>query len=179
MKIRDQIITFNVHRLALPVVKHFVPPATVPFTMDQLRALPEGTMGNDLFHFLSRNNFSLLPYFETHDVKHVLLNYGVSGQEEACMQYFYLGNRHYSVASLVSATVSLLLMPEHIGSFIKAFRRGRKTRPIGRLNLGALLHLNTKDVRAQLQIPPRPMLGKARPLAPLIRLSLENLNPIS
>lgn len=149
MKARDQLITFNVHRLALPVVKKFVQPELIPMTMEELEQLPEGSLGNDLFHFLTFNHFTFLPHFETHDVKHVLLGYNASGKEEACMQYFYIGNRHYSSASIVSAIASFILMPEHIFSFIKAFKRGRKALPIGKIHLGELLHCNVEELQTR------------------------------
>jgi ubiquinone biosynthesis protein Coq4 len=152
MKIRDKIITFNVHSLALPVVKKFVPRSPIPFTMEELQQLPTGSLGNELFHFLTKHHFSFLPHFETHDVKHVLLNYGISGKDEACMQYFYLGNKHFSVATIISAIASLILLPEYFFSFIKAFRRGQKALPIGKLYLGDLLHCNTKELQDRFRI---------------------------
>jgi ubiquinone biosynthesis protein Coq4 len=152
MKLRNQLITFNVHRLALPLVKKMVPASVIPFTMEELHQLPEGTLGNELFHFLTNHHFSFLPHFETHDAKHVLLNYSVSGKEEACMQFFYLGNRHYSMASVVSAIASFILMPEYFFAFRKAFIRGRKAKPIGNIYLGSLLCCNTNELRERFGI---------------------------
>jgi ubiquinone biosynthesis protein Coq4 len=152
MKLRDKLITFNVHYLALPVVKKFTDPELVPFTMNELKQFPGGSMGNGLFHFLSQNQFTLLPHFETHDVKHVLLNYGISGKDEACMQYFYIGNGHYSVATVVSAIASFILMPECFFAFRKAFQRGKKALPIGKLHLGKFLHCNTNELQKRFLI---------------------------
>lgn len=152
MNLRDKLISFNVHYLALPVVKQFVKPELIPFTMDELEQLPVGSLGNELFHFLTRNHFTYLPHFETHDVKHVLLDYEVSGKEEASMQYFYIGNGHYSIATVVSAIASLIMMPECLFAFGKAFKRGRKALPIGNLDLGKLLHCNAKELKLRFQI---------------------------
>jgi ubiquinone biosynthesis protein Coq4 len=156
MEWRDKIITFNVHSLALPVVKRIVRPDLIPLSMAQLKQLPEKTLGNELFHFLTQNHFTYLPHFETHDVKHVLLNYGVSGKEEACMQFFYLGNRHYSMATIISAIASFILLPEYIFSFRKAFLRGRKAKSIGKISLGELLHFKTSELKVRFQIEEKP-----------------------
>ncbi len=152
MKIRDNLISFNVHRLALPVLQKFMKPELIPFTMEELKQLPKGSLGNELFHFLTKNKFTFLPHFETHDVKHVLLDYGISGRDEACMQYFYIANGHYSIATVVSAIASLILMPDCFFAFLKAFRRGRKAFPVGDLKLGELLHCNTKELQMRFQI---------------------------
>lgn len=152
MKWRDKLISFNVHYLALPVVKQFVKPELIPFTMKELEQLPEGSMGNELFHFLTQNHFTYLPHFETHDVKHVLLDYGINGKEEACMQYFYIGNGHFSIATVVSAIASLIMMPECLFAFGKAFNRGRKALPIGKIDLGKLLHCNSTELKLRFQI---------------------------
>lgn len=155
MNLREQIITFNVHRLALPVVKCFTRPDRIPLPKEALRDLPEGSLGKSLWHFLDKNGFAYLPHFETHDAKHVLLDYNASGEEEACMQFYYIGNRHYSAASLATAFVSLFMMPESIRAFAEAFRRGRKSLPVGKLRLGEMLWENTESLKLRYCIPPR------------------------
>lgn len=152
MKLRDKLILFNVHYLALPVLKKIMGPELIPLTMDGLAQLPKGSLGNELFHFLSHNHFKLLSHFETHDVKHVLLDYGPSGKDEACMQYFYIANGHYSIATVISAIASFLLMPDYFFAFRKAFLRGRKALPIGHLDLGELLHCNKEELKLRFQI---------------------------
>lgn len=152
MELRDKLISFNVHYLALPIVKKFIKPELIPFTMEELEQFPEESLGNGLFHFLKRNNFTFLPHFETHDVKHVLLDYGISGRDEACMQYFYIANGHYSIATIASAIASFILMPDCLFAFRKAFKRGKKASPIGNLDLSKLLHCNTKELRKRFQI---------------------------
>jgi ubiquinone biosynthesis protein Coq4 len=151
-KFRDRLISFNAHRLALPLLKKIANPERIPFTLDELKQLPAGSLGNELFLFLSRNHFTLLPHFETHDVKHVLLNYGTTGRDEACIQYFYIANGHYSIATVVSAIGSFIIMPDCFFAFWKAFQRGRKALPIGHIHLGELLQCNAKELKKRFQI---------------------------
>lgn len=155
MTIRERIITFNVHRLALPIVSRMTEPDLIPVPLEKLRELPEGSLGNQLGRFLTKNGFGFLPHFETHDAKHVLLNYSASAEDEASMQFFYIGNRHYSPASIVTALVSIFMMPDHLSGFISAFRRGRKTKAIGKLRLGEMLFENTTDLQKRFGIPER------------------------
>lgn len=152
MTIREKIITFNVHKLALPVIRRFVKAAQLPMSTPELKTLPAGSLGHELYNFLDERGMSVLPYFETHDVKHVLLGYGTSDRDEACMQFFYLGNRHYSIATFLTVFSSTILMPGFFRHFYAAFKRGRRAKPIGRLPLESFLMLPTSDLRTTYQL---------------------------
>jgi hypothetical protein len=158
--IRDAFISWLVHRMALPFVKHFVKPGLIRLSLNDLHGLPENSFGHDLYLFMRKNNFSIIPYFETHDAKHVLLDYGVTGKDEACMQFFYLGNKHYSAASIVTAFVSLVIMPEGITHFLRAYRRGKNARPVGKLELGNFLRCETKKLQELFEIPSNSMMKR-------------------
>lgn len=153
MKFRDKIIDHIVHRLTLPLIRPLVKKDTLPFPAAAFAFYPEGSLGKDLYDFLRRHNYSLIPHFETHDVKHVLLGYGVTGKDEGSMQFFYIGNRHYSPATIMTAISSIFLLPESLGAFYKAFQRGRKALPVGKLKLAEMLSCQTAELRARFSIP--------------------------
>lgn len=152
MRLRDKIIGHIVHGLALPLIRPLVKKDVLPFPAATYAVYPEGSLGKDLYDFLCRHNYSLIPHFETHDVKHVLLGYGVTGKDEGCMQFFYIGNRHYSPATIMTAISSIFLLPESLGAFCKAFQRGRKALPVGKLKLAEMLLCQTAELRTRFSI---------------------------
>lgn len=147
MTIREKIITFNVHQIALPIIRKFVKAGKIPYSINQLKYFPDGTLGSELYNFLNQHQIQLLPYFETHDIKHVLLGYTITDKDEACMQFFYLGNKHYSIATLLTVVTSVIMMPEHWVSFKQSYKRGRYSKPIGKLQLETLLLNKTSQIK--------------------------------
>lgn len=43
--------------------------------VENLRKYPKGTLGNDIAKYLDDNKLGLVPNYESHDLKHVLLDY--------------------------------------------------------------------------------------------------------
>ncbi len=147
MKPTEYIIKHLTHSFGLPVLKRIVKPNLLPYKKEQLKHLPKGSLGNDLYHFLTDNNMNVLEYFETHDVKHVLLNYGISDVEEAKMQFFFLGNGSYSIPVLSATSFCLFLLPKHISEFIKAFKRGKQCQNLKHIKLENYLLEQTSDLK--------------------------------
>lgn len=104
-----------------------------------LKRFPEGSLGKALGIFLEKNNFKLLPKLEDHDVLHVLLDYKTTITGEINMQFFLLGNRKRSLYALFTALIGTLLVPEKISSFLKAFKKGRKSATISKWDFEHLL----------------------------------------
>jgi ubiquinone biosynthesis protein Coq4 len=152
---RNTIITKSVHGLALPMLGCFLKPQKLPMALSDMEHLPAGTLGKELTCFFYENKIGLLNYFQTHDLKHVLLDYGTCARDEAAMQFFYLGNKHYSIATIMSVINSLLLLPEHIGEYKRAWKRGLAALPIGKLPLEKMLACQITEIRNQFKIHPR------------------------
>lgn len=85
-----------------------------------------GTLGNTLYTFLSEKGFELLPGAETHDVYHVLLEYGTTAVEEVCLQYCLYGSGKRSAYVIGAVVAGVFVFPEYWGLFRQAYRRGRK-----------------------------------------------------
>ncbi len=150
MKLTELIIKHLTHSFGLPVLKLIVKPNLLSYSKQELASFPEGTLGKDVFEFLNTNQMNLLEYFETHDVKHVLLNYGISDVEEAKMQFFFLGNGTYSIPVLSATTFCIFLLPTHIPEFIKAFKRGKKCHNLKDIKLQNYLFEKTSDLKLKL-----------------------------
>jgi ubiquinone biosynthesis protein Coq4 len=154
LRLRAFLLEWGTHSVLLPIIRRFIAPPLFPYTVNQLREMPSGTVGQQMAMFLTSNNFSLLSGYETHDVKHVLLDYAPNEAGEAAMQYFFLGNRDYSLPVIITIAITLLIMPEHYGLFVKAFRRGRQTPRLAGTHWSSLVPKNKQTILSSLQIPP-------------------------
>jgi len=65
--------------------------------LDIMRNMEKGTTGRAIADMLDTNRLKLIPKFEEHDLKHTLLGYGMSPEEELRMQAYLLGNGNRSL----------------------------------------------------------------------------------
>ena len=96
---------------------------------------------------MQNNKLDLLPFFHIHDTKHLLLGYSTSLEDEACLQFFDLGNRFYTVPTFISAAAFMAILPESWSKFRAAYKRGKAAKPIGYLHFEQMLHLSTQELR--------------------------------
>jgi ubiquinone biosynthesis protein Coq4 len=147
---RSWLLVYLTHKLALPVLKLIRRPEVFPYTREALKSFPGETLGRHLIEMLEDNNLQLLTHYAKHDMKHILLDYPTTDKGEVCLQAFMLGNRHLSFPVVISVTFGALLMPEHWGSFIHAFRRGRAAKPIAGWNWAEIVHEKTKVLKRKI-----------------------------
>lgn len=106
LKAREGVLVSLTHRIALPILKIMRKPNVFTYTRAELKALPVGTLGNDLYIFLDQRNLPLLNHYARHDLKHVLLGYDTTEEGEACLQSFMLGNGRVSFPVLATVIYS-------------------------------------------------------------------------
>ena len=147
MTIREKFIQGYANKVVFPIYKFVFRSFKAPFSMEQLQQMPEGTLGKDLHHFLKVNKLDILPLLHAHDVKHILLGYDTSLEDEVCLQFFDLGNRFYTLQAIVSSAAFIVILPESWAKFKEAFKRGRAAKPIGRLHFEKMLHISTQELR--------------------------------
>lgn len=152
-KWRERLLVWLTHEIALPLIVLLKKPAPFPYTREALEQLPAGTTGQALLRLLDRHQLQLLPHYEKHDIKHVLLGYPPTEEGEVCLQSFMLGNRHYSFPVLASVVFGLLTMPEHHRAMRCAWQRGRRTQALDGTDWFALLPRPLREVQEQLLIP--------------------------
>jgi ubiquinone biosynthesis protein Coq4 len=146
-KIREKILTGLVGFLN-PIYKIVMPRNRAwKLTKPQLRQFPEGTLGRDLAEFMDKNNFDLLPYLETHDVYHVLLDYKPTLLDEARMYFFLLGNGKYSLEVVNTILASLILLPDYWPNMLQHYRKGRACRSIAKWDFRYLMYEKTAILR--------------------------------
>ena len=80
-------------RLSVWTIEQFHDIAIYEQKTRELQELPDGTLGKDIAACLEKNNLRLVPNYESHDLKHVLLNFKMTPVDEIRMQAFMLGKR--------------------------------------------------------------------------------------
>ena len=150
IKIRETILVFLTHKVALPMLKLVRRPNAFNYNEDELQSLPSGTLGNDLFVFLKKRDLPLLKHYARHDLKHVLLGYDTTEEGEACLQSFMLGNGRVSFPVLATVTYSFLTMPEYWDKMKIAFLHGKKSNPIHSLQWNDILKEPTEKLRRKI-----------------------------
>ncbi|WP_299901424.1 hypothetical protein [uncultured Aquimarina sp.] len=114
--------------------------------LKELALLPEGTIGNDVFKMLNSLNLKIIPKFEEHDMKHIILGYSMSPIDEIRMQAYLFGNGNYSIFCLLFLA-SGILFPEHWKTFYIDYKKGKKTVSISDLSLEKCKMLLSKDLK--------------------------------
>ncbi|WP_430405465.1 hypothetical protein [Fluviicola sp.] len=89
-----------------------------------LESKDRGTVGKDLSQILKENQLTIIPRFEDHDLKHLILGYGMTSMEEIRMQAYLFGNGNWSPFCLVFLATGLIF-PEEWKSFYAEFKKGR------------------------------------------------------
>ena len=149
-KIRESVLVFLTHRIALPMLKVMRKPNEFAYSEKQLESLQPGTLGNDLFLFLKQRNLPLLKHYARHDLKHVLLGYDTTEEGEACLQSFMLGNGRISFPVLATVGYSILTMPEYWSKMKDAYQQGKKSNSIHDWKWNEIIKVKTTELRKQI-----------------------------
>jgi hypothetical protein len=147
IKLRSAVLVFLTHQIALPLLKIFRKPIAFPYSKEELKVFPEGSLGNDLYIFLEKRNLRLLRHYARHDMKHIVLGYDTTDEGEACLQSFMLGNGRISFPVLATVLYSFVTMPEYWTKMRTAFQKGRSSISIHHWSWNQLLRHSTIELR--------------------------------
>lgn len=96
----------------------------------ELNKLQDGTLGKAVANCLKDHNIRLVPKYESHDLKHVLLDYKMTPEGEIRMQAFMLGNGNATIPSLAILTFGAILLPDLWSVLYSDYQRGKHALPI-------------------------------------------------
>ena len=147
---RKKFITYLAHEVALPYFKLIRKGYHFPYTIKDLQHAEDGTVGRALYHFFYNNDLEMLPHYEKHDVKHVVLNYPPTEKGEISLQCFMLANGRITAPVIFSVVIGFTIMPEAWKSFYKAWLRGRATPCLNKLDWFSLVPQPLSVVRQQI-----------------------------
>jgi ubiquinone biosynthesis protein Coq4 len=120
--------------------------------MDRLAHCPERSLGREVWAMLHRNGHDLVRHYESHDLKHVLLEYEQEPEDEIRMQAFMFGNSGFSLFSIVTFLMFVIYTPRVWRELPYHYRIGRNTVPIGHWTLDMYAEYKVDDLRAQINL---------------------------
>lgn len=121
--------------------------------VSELRKLQDGTLGKEIAECLDKHNLTLVPKYESHDLKHVLLNYQMTAEDEIRMQAFMVGNGNYSIPSFAILIFGAILLPDLWRTFYSDFKKGKKSIEISEWTIEKYANRNLTELRAELLKP--------------------------
>lgn len=121
-------------------------------TIESLSTYTNGTLGKDLYYFLTSNNLEIQPKLETHDIYHVLTLTPIDVPSEIAMQYYIRGNGKKSIYNLFTILIGTIVLPEEIPYFIRSYKKGKKCRSFHKTIWQTKLTEKTTDLQSQFQI---------------------------
>jgi len=107
---------------------------TLNSKLEQLRTLEKGTVGREVAEMLDRKGYRLIPKFENHDLKHIVLDYEMTMQDEIKMQAYLVSNGNTTFPCLIFLLLGLFY-PRIWGDLAAEYRQGKKTNSIHFLTL--------------------------------------------
>ncbi|WP_310993160.1 hypothetical protein [Aequorivita marina] len=123
--------------------------------VDKLRKLKNGTLGKEIANCLDDHKLTLVPKYESHDLKHVLLDYKMTAEDEIRMQAFMIGNGNYSIPSFTIFFFGAILLPDLWATFYSDFEKGRQTVPISKWTINDFANRPINELRTELAQPTR------------------------
>ncbi len=148
--LRRRSLVFLTHKVGLPYFKLFRKRVRFDYTLASLQTFPKDSVGFHLYCFLKNNHLSLLPYYEKHDIKHVVLGYPPTEKGEVCLQCFMLANGRRTFPVLVAVVFGMLTMPAYWPDFKEAFMRGYNNKSLRDVKWTDLLPFSTTAIQALL-----------------------------
>lgn len=148
--LRSRMLVLLTHSIALPILKIIRRKKVFPYSMENLSALPYETVGNELWQTLNANNLRLLPYYEKHDIKHVVLQYPFTDEGEVCLQFYMLANGRISFPVLTTVLYGIITMPEYYSSFKAAYRRGQLAADLQNMDWFSIMELPLSIIQEQI-----------------------------
>ena len=113
-----------------------------------LRDMKRGTVGRAVADLIDAHGYKLIPKFEDHDLKHVVLGYDMTRGDEIRMQAYLLGNGNRTLPCLLFL-MNGLLYPPIWKDLIAHYRLGKIGKSIFDLRLDECLHRELKEVKAE------------------------------
>lgn len=112
------------------------------FNEKQLLEFQADSLGRKLGEFYKKHGFTMIPKMENHDVHHLITGLGTNFEDEIAMQYLLLGNGKVNAHLLAAIGLGTLILPEYLGMYMKAYKKGQKMRPFYDWDFEGLLWQN-------------------------------------
>ncbi len=146
MKLSNSIIHIT-FKTTVSVIRFFKNPNASRQQIAELRELPAGTVGKEIATSLDEHNYDVVPGFESHDLKHIILDYKMTPIDEIRMQAFMIGNGNLALPTLAIFVYGLMLFPNKWRQLYHDFKLGLISKPIKHLTVEDVKNENAVDYR--------------------------------
>jgi hypothetical protein len=110
----------------------------------------EGTLGKEIWHMLCKKEYELVPYYEKHDLKHVLLGYPQAAGDEMKMQAFMFGNAGFKLPMVFISMIFVIWTPEVWLEMPYHYRVGQLTKSVGGWKIEDYAHRNVAELQQEI-----------------------------
>ena len=119
---------------------------TLDSKLTHLRTLQKGTVGREIAIMLDDRGYKLIPKFENHDLKHIILDYDITMKDEIKMQAYLVGNGNLTLPCLIFLSLGLFY-PTIWKDLPTEFLHGQKTKSIHFLTLDNCMDKDLAEVK--------------------------------
>jgi len=151
-KIARKIITISFD-FSVSTIERFNDMESYNQKVSALRNLENGMLGKEIATCLDYHQLTLVPNYESHDLKHVLLDYKMTAEDEIRMQAFMLGNGNYTIPCFAILVFGAVLLPDLWSTFYKDYKKGRKSIPISSWTIEDYATYTIHELRLKLNKP--------------------------
>ena len=114
--------------------------------LNYLRSLESGTVGREVANLLDKNGYRLIQKFESHDLKHLILDYEMTMKDEIKMQAYLIGNGNLTLPCLLFFSLGIFY-PKIWNQLYKEYQQGKASQSIYDLTLDQCLYQNLEVVK--------------------------------
>lgn len=147
-RIPEAIIKASFH-LSVWTIERFHNMRVYEDKLEQWRACKNGTLGKDVADCLDKHDLRIVPGYESHDLKHVLLDYKMTPVDEIRMQAFMIGNGNLSLPSLAIFLYGFILLPHKWIQLFQDLKLGLFSQPIKTWTMEQFAGKKTAELRKQ------------------------------
>lgn len=116
--------------------------------LKHLRSLETGTVGKEIANMLDTYGYRLIPKFENHDLKHIVLDFPMTMRDEIRMQAYLVGNGNKTLPCLIF--LSLAVFYPNIWLELPGYYRiGKSCKSIYYLRMEDCMHEPLDAIRKQ------------------------------
>ena len=119
---------------------------TLDSKLTHLRTLQKGTVGREIAIVLDDRGYKLIPKFENHDLKHIILDYDMTMKDEIRMQAYLVGNGNLTLPCLIFLSLGLFY-PTIWKDLPTEFLQGQKMKSIHFLTLDNCMDKDLNEVK--------------------------------
>lgn len=123
-----------------------------PYALTDYEHLPKNTLGYHYHTCIAEHQIEYKPNLIKHDMKHIILGYDMTIQNELNIVAFLIGNNSYNKFGVIYLIVCLLIVPEYSVKLIKHYKRGKAANRLKDYNIESFVETDLIKIRKLLNI---------------------------